>query len=115
MQQQPQILNLRIYATKPDNTNQTTVIASNIPGEIGMAGTDAEIKAIMDGATYYGTERGAVLVSLPLRDNNGDIIGAMRVKLKHYFTESQDAAVLRATMIRTKLEALCSSTENFRK
>ena len=115
MQKETKILDLRIYATKPGSTNQTAVIASSMPGEIGLAGTDAELHTITDGTTWYGTEHGAVLVNLPIRDNNGDILGAMHVKLRHYFTESQDAAVTRALMIRTQLEALCSSDDDFRK
>lgn len=115
MRKETKILDLRIYVTNPGSTNQTSVIASSNPTEIGMAGKDSEFHTINEGTTWYGTERGAVLIDLPLRDNNGDIVGAMHVKLRHYFTETQDAAVTRAMTIRKLLEALYSSEEDFRK
>jgi hypothetical protein len=110
---EPRILSLRIYTLQTNNT--TKVIASEVPSEVGMAGTDAEIGAITNGGIFYGTERGAVLVTLPLRDRNGDYIAAIRVKLKSYITESQDGAVLRAGMVRKHLEDLCTSAEDLGK
>jgi hypothetical protein len=110
--QQPRILGLRIYALESENqANLTRVIASEITNEIGQLGTDAEMNAITNGSIFYGTDRGAVYVTLPLRDRNGEYIAAVWVKLKSYLTESQNAAVFRATMIRNKLEELSGSSD----
>jgi hypothetical protein len=113
MEKQPRILGLRIYTLQPDNT--TRIIASKDVAEVGQPGTEAEQQAITDGTTFYGTEPGAVLVSLPLRDRNGENIAALRVKLKSYFTESQDAAVTRALMVRKQFEELCTSANDLNK
>jgi hypothetical protein len=110
--QEPRILGLRIYAMESENqTNLTRVIASKMTNEIGQVGTDAEMSAITNGSILYGTTRGAVYVTLPLRDRNGDYIAAVWVKLKSYITQSQDAAVFRATTIRNKLEGLSGSRD----
>lgn len=110
---EPRILGLRIYTLQTNNT--TRVIASKEPADVGMVGTDAEIGAITNGVISYGTERGAVLVTLPLRDRNGEYIAAVRVKLKSYMTESQDAAIVRAGIVRKHLEDLCTSSEDLGK
>ncbi len=113
MEKQPLILGVQIFTLQTNNT--TRIIASKYPAEIGQAGTDVESQAITDGLTFFGRERGVVLVSLPLRDRNGENIAALRVKLKSYFTETQDAAVTRALMIRKKLEELCTSADDLNK
>jgi len=113
VEKESRLLDLRIYTLQTNNT--TRAIACKVPGDIGLAGTDAELVAITNGVISYGTERGAVLVTLPLRDRNGDYIAAVRVKLKSYITESQDGAVLRAGMVRKRLEELCTSAEDLGK
>ena len=66
----------------------------------------APLAAVHDNKPYFGREHGAVDVTLPLRDRNGEIIGAMRVKMKHYFGETQDSALTQAFDIRRSVEAL---------
>jgi hypothetical protein len=113
MQQQPRILGLRIYALGTNDT--TSIIASKEPAEVGRPGTEAELAAIRDGTISFGREWGAVLVTLPLHDRNGDYIAAVRLKLKSFFGEMQDTAVTRATMIQKIMETLCTSAEELRK
>ena len=112
-QKETRLLGLRIYTLQTNDT--TRIIASKLPEEIGQAGTQAELGAITNGIISYGTEPDAVLVTLPLRDRNGEYIAAIRVKMKSYLTESQDAAVMRASVIRKQLEALCTSAEDLGK
>jgi hypothetical protein len=114
MSKQTKLLGLRIYAMQT-NSDLPVIIASNDKSEIGHPGTEAELMAITDSQTYYGTETGVVLVTLPLRDRNGDAIGAVRVKMESYFTESRYAEIVRAGRIRKKLEELCTTAEELRK
>jgi hypothetical protein len=113
MEKQPLILGVQIFTLQTSNT--TRIIASKDHAEIGLAGTDVELQTLTDGITFFGRDRGVVMVALPLRDRNGESIAALRVKLKSYFTETQDAAVTRALMIRKKLEELCTSAEDLNK
>jgi hypothetical protein len=110
MTEQPRILGLRIYA--PDDHGQTHVIASKLEKEIGQPGTDAEMAAITDGKAYFGREKGTVMLTLPLRDRNGDPIAAVRVQLKSFLGETQDNALTRAMLIvRTLQEQITSKEE----
>jgi hypothetical protein len=113
MEQQPRLLGLQIYTLGTNGT--TRVLASKEPSEIGMPGTDAELGTIRDGTFYFGRETGAVLVTMPLHDRNGESIAAVRVKLKSFFGETQDNAVMRATMLQKLMEQLCTSTEDLLK
>lgn len=113
MQQQPRILGLRIYTL---GTNATTsILASKDRAEAGRPGTEAELGAIRDGTVYFGRESGAVLVTMPLHDRNGENIAAVRFKLKSFLGETQDNAVMRATMLRKLMEELCTSAEDLQK
>ena len=112
IEKRPLLLGLRIYTLTPTNT--TRILASKIVSEIGQPGPDAELMAIQNGTVSLGRERGAVLVTMPLHDRNGEYIGAMRVKLKSFFGETQDNAVTRAMMVQKDLEQLCPSAESLR-
>jgi hypothetical protein len=113
MDEQPRILGLQIYTLGTNNT--ASVFASNDPSERGQPGTDAEVTAIHDGTTFFGRQRDAVYVTMPLHDRNGDYIAAVRVKLKSFFGETQNNAVLRATMVLNIMEGLCTSAEDLQK
>jgi hypothetical protein len=113
MEKEPRVLGLRIYALGTNNT--TSVIASKEPAEVGRPGTDAELAAVRDGTVSFGREPGAVLVTLPFHDRNGEYIAAVRIKLKTFFGETQDNAVTRATFLLKMMENLCQSAEELRK
>ncbi len=110
IQKRPALLGLQIYTLTTNNT--TSVLASKNLAEVGKPGTDAELMAIQSGTVSLGREHGAVLVTMPLHDRNGEYIAAMRVKLKSFFGETQDNAVTRAMMVQKDLEQLCPAAEN---
>jgi hypothetical protein len=113
LQQQPRIVGLRIYTLGTYDT--THIIASKKPEEIGQRGTEAELGAIHDGTIYFGRDSGTVLVTMPLHDRNGDIIAAVRFQLKSFFGETQNNALMRATMLQKLMQDLCPSAEELRK
>jgi hypothetical protein len=113
LEKQPRILGVRIYSL---TTNDAThIIASKDTGEIGQAGTQAELDAIHDGITSFGREHGAVLLTMPLHDRNGEYIAAVRLKLKSFFGETQNNAVTRGIMIMKVLETEGASAADLRK
>ena len=114
MEKQSRLLGLRVYVTET-NRPGTHIIASKDAEEIGQPGTEAESAAIQDGAVYFGRERGAVLVTLPLHDRNGETMGAVRVKMRSYLGETEDAAVTRATMVLKQMQNYCSSANELRR
>ncbi|MEY4917457.1 MAG: hypothetical protein RL616_1370 [Verrucomicrobiota bacterium] len=114
LKKQPRLLGLRIYQLQSDKTT-TQVIASKDKAEIGRAGTEAELGAIQTGQTFYGREHGAQIVTMPLRDRNGENIAALRVKLKANMFDSQDSAITRAMTVRKLLEQFSTNGEELLK
>jgi hypothetical protein len=110
VEKQSRLLGVRIY-TLPAN-GLPRVIASKDAAEIGMAGTDAERKAIQDGAVSFGREKGVALVTLPLHDRNGEFIAAVRVRLKSFFGETQDNAITRARTIVRQIQEQVGSLKD---
>ena len=109
LRKEPRILGLRIYTL--DDQGRPHVIASKLEKEIGQPGSDAEKAAITDGKVYFGRGKGTVAVTLPLRDRNGNPTAAVRVQLKSFFGETQDAALTRTTMIVKEIQAQVTSKE----
>ena len=109
LKKQPRILGLRLYTL--DTNGQPHVIASKLEKEIGRPGTDAEKAALTDGKVYFGRGKGTVMVTMPLRDRNGDPMAAVRVELKSFLGETQDTALTRATMIVKDIQAQVTSKE----
>jgi len=112
MEKEPRILGLRIYTLGTNGT--TSVLASKEPEEVGRPGTDAELAAIRDGTVSFAREPGAVLVTLPFHDRNGDYIAAIRLKLNSFFGELQDTAVNRAITIQKMMQNICTSAEELK-
>lgn len=109
LKEQPRVVGLRIYTL--NSRNRPQIIASKVAKEIGQAGTDAEVAAINDGKVYFGRGKGTVLLTIPLRDRNGDPIAAIRVELKSFFGETQDHALTRAMMIVKDIQAQITSKD----
>lgn len=104
------LLGLRIYT--PGTNGTTSVIASKDKSELGLSGTDAEANAILDGTVWYGKEKGAVVVTMPLHDRNGESIAAVRVQMKSFLGETQDTAVTRARMVVKEMQTQIGSAKD---
>ena len=112
VERESRLLGLRIYVL---GTNDTThIIASKDRSEIGQPGTDAELAAIQHGAVSYASDKTAKFVTLPLHDRNGEFVGAVRVKLKTFWGETQNNALTRAMFIRKLLEQPGTSGDDLR-
>jgi hypothetical protein len=111
--QQSRILGLQIYTLS--GTNSTSVLASKDLTERGQPGTEAELAAIRDGTISFARSHGAVWVTLPLHDRNGEFIAAVRLKLTTFFGETQDNAVNRALLILNKMQQFGLSAEDLTK
>lgn len=109
MEKQPRILGLQIYTL--NSQGQPHVIASKDKTETGQPGTDAEQKAITDGAISYGRAKGVDTVILPFRDLNGDPMAAVRLRLKSFIGETQQNALTRANLILKTMQAQVTSSD----
>ena len=109
MKKYPRILGLRIYTL--NDKGEPQILASKIEVEIGQPGTDAEKGAITSGGVYFGRGTGTVAVTMPLNDRNGNSMAAVRVQLKSFLGETQDAAVDRVRVYVKEIQAQMTSSE----
>ncbi len=97
------LIGLRIYSTVADKEG-LSVIASNKPEEVGLAAKD-EYRSIMEGKAYaYGNSSKTTVVSLPLRDRNGDVAGIVRVEMERFLGQTENNAVVRAIPVVKMME-----------
>jgi len=98
------LLGLKIYV-RGEEPATTRLIASLDENEVGQAGGNTEKEVISRGQTYYGKERNVASVIMPLRDRNGDIIGAVRVAMKSFAGQTEENAIVRAAPVVKAIQA----------
>ena len=110
MEKESRILTLRIYTL--DAAGQAKVLASSDPADVGQPGAEAEKQAITDGKVSYGRNQGVNAIVMPFRDENGDPMAAVRIRLKSFFGETQDNAITRATQVIKLMQAQVGTTKD---
>jgi hypothetical protein len=99
----PRMLGLKLYVA--DATGTPRIVASNDAAEIGTAGGDSERGTIERAEVYSARTRGEVAVVQPLRDHNGDPIAAVRVVLRSFPGQTDQAVLQRALPIVREMQA----------
>jgi hypothetical protein len=103
LEQYNKLLGLQIYVPG-SNPSSTRLIASGLPDEVGKSGGNPEWDVIQRGVKYYGKQKGSVLVTLPLRDKNGEPIAAVKVIMKTFPGQTEKNALERAMPIMQYLQ-----------
>lgn len=104
MKKYPRLQSIKIFAA-PLGGKEPKIIASTDPAEVGQLAQNEAADVIARGIIYHGQEKGKVLVTLPLRDNNGDSIAAVKVVMKAFPGQTEKNAITRALPIVKQLEA----------
>jgi hypothetical protein len=99
----PRLVGLEIYVPGEDPT-KPRLIASKDATKVGTFGGKVEQDVIARSVSYYGKEKSAVSVTLPLRDRNGDTVAAVRVTMHSFPGQTEQNAVARALPIVKDIE-----------
>jgi hypothetical protein len=101
-QKYPRLLGMQIYANKEPGS---LVLVGDLNGApLGTAGTKYEADVIERGAIYYLKDGKAVEVTMPLRDHNGEVSAALKIRMAAFPGETQNTAVARATLVKKAVE-----------
>jgi hypothetical protein len=100
----PRLLGLKVFARK-ESERFPRMIASNDQKEIGEPGDKVEKDCIDKGGTYFGKGKDLALVTMPLHDRNGEIVGAVRVAMTTFFGQTERNALARALPIVKSMES----------
>ena len=107
-----QLLGLKIYLL--DENGAPRVVASKELQDIGAEGGKSELGAITQGQLFYGKEKTVTSVVQPLRDRNGEPIAAVRVMMKPYPGQLEQAVLQRALPVVRSLQARVQSLDDLR-
>ena len=100
----PRLQGVQIFASHPRDP-RTKVVASSDPAEVGQPAQKEALDVIARGVIYHGEEKGKLLVTMPLRDSNGDTVAAVKLVMKAFPGQTEQNAIARATPIVKQLEA----------
>jgi hypothetical protein len=98
----PRLLGLQIYADR--SPGSPVVIGAKDERDLGAAGTQFDQDVIDRASTYYLKLEGAVEVTIPLRDRNGEVVAALKTRMKSFPGETQKTAVARAVAVRKAIQ-----------
>lgn len=100
----PRVQALKVYA-KTENDPVVRIVASTEESDIGLAGGTVESDIYKTDNPYFGRlKRGAVVVTMPLHDRNGEVIAALRVEMRSFPGQTESNAIARAQPIVMDME-----------
>lgn len=103
------LVGIKIYLL--DEQGEPRIVASKDASEVGTAGGASEKGAIIAGQIYYGRGKGTVSVVQPLRDQNGEPIAAVRLVMKSFTGQTEQAVLQRALPIVKEIQARVRSLD----
>lgn len=104
LEQQPRLLNLRLYGASSDKPELRCLAAKNST-DLGMAASETVRKVHKENQTYFGKNPEAAVVTAPLHDRNGDVIGVMEFHLRPFAGQIESTAVARILPTVKRLES----------
>lgn len=107
----PRLLGLKMYAV-PFGKTDVQLVASLNRTDIGLPAGDAEKDTIARGQIYYGKDKDAVIVTLPLHDSNGDSVAAVKLYMKSFPGQTEKNALVRALPIVKDMEKRVQSLKD---
>lgn len=100
----PRLLGVTISAT-PRDSSTPKVVASTDAAIIGKPAPKEASDVISRGVIYHGEEKGTVHVTMPVRDNNGESIAAVKLAMKSFPGQTEKNALARALPIVKQIES----------
>ena len=104
LEQQPRLLNLRLYGTAPDRPGLRCLAAKNST-DLGTEAGETVQKVHQENQTYFGKTPQAAVVTAPLHDRNGDVIGVMEFHLRPFAGQIESTTVARILPTLKRLES----------
>jgi hypothetical protein len=110
MKQNPRLLGLKLFAIPPGE-KAAKMVGSDKEAELGQLAEKVEIDCLEKGGTYSGKGKEMALVTMPLHDRNGEIVGAMRVEMTTFIGQTEKNMLARALPIVKSLEQRIGSSK----
>lgn len=99
----PRLIDLKIYMPDEKGTPRITGAKNEI--DLGTDGGKYEQSCLSKGEIFYSKDRDTVSVVMPLKDNNGEPVAAVRLRLERFPGQTQQTALARARPIIKDMQA----------
>lgn len=100
----PRLEQLKIFAPTSGITNDIRIVASLDKQEVGLPAPLEASEVITKRGYYYARNSGDVILTLPLHDNNGEKIAAIRLVMKSFVGQTENNALARAMPVVKSME-----------
>ena len=110
MKKYPRLYDLKIYTL--DAGGEPRVSGCKNEKELATAGGKVEKDCITAARIFYGKDKKAVSVVMPLRDRNGETIAAIRFVMETFTGQTEQNALVRATPMMKEIQAREQSLED---
>ena len=106
----PRLYDLKIYTLGADG--EPRVAGSKNEKDLASPGGKVEKDCISASRIFYGKDKQAVSVVMPLRDRNGESIAAVRFRMETFTGQTEQNALVRATPMLKEIQARVQSLED---
>lgn len=91
-QEQPRLLNFQVYGRTPARP-ELHVLAAKVVEDVGQKAGETEMKVLGENQAYFSKTRDAAVVSAPLHDRNGEVLGVAKFVLKPYAGQLESVTI----------------------
>ncbi len=99
----PRLEQLKIYAPM-SGAEDIRIVASLDSKEVGQPAPKEASEVLSKRGYFYGKNSGEVVLTLPLHDNNGDKVAAVRLVMKSFVGQTENNALARAMPVVKSME-----------
>lgn len=99
----PRLEQLKIYAPM-SGAEDIRIVASLDSKEVGQPAPKEASEVLSKRGYFYGKGSGEVVLTLPLHDNNGDKVAAVRLVMKSFVGQTENNALARAMPVVKSME-----------
>lgn len=104
LEDQPRLSGIRLFGVGADKSGLKCLAAKN-PIDVGEPGGETQRKVFAENQVYFSQTSKAAVVTAPLHDRNGEVIGVMEFRLKPFPGQTESTTVARIIPSLRKLEA----------
>lgn len=105
------LLAVTLYGAGGDNP-ELRVVAASDPALVGRPAGEVPQKVIAENQAYFGRSPKRVIVTVPLRDRNGDPVAAVRLEMDSFPGETDRTALVRARPIVQEMQRRILNAED---
>lgn len=103
LQKHPRLVDLRIYTRGSDG--EPRVSGSKVEKDVGEPGGEYEKHCLTRGTIFHSRDQDTVSVVMPLKDNNGEPVAAVRLRMRAFPGQTEQTSLSRARPIVKAMQA----------